>query len=122
MDISQNSFVKFSLVNDHILAYTRANDINVPSVPVLKSLSHLALSCIIQNHVKFKRQDIPRALWHYYNVTGRCIRCHRCILPHYARITHIRGTPSTVTLIKGYHTSDLKWQMFECNKKCEYVH
>jgi hypothetical protein len=80
----------------------------------LTSLSHLALYNLMDNCVPFKRQDIPRTLWIYFNLMGCCISCKRRILPDYCKIGF---SPTILRLIENqnYH---IPGQFMICRKNC----
>lgn len=86
--------------------------------PVVKSLSQISFSCLMENRVKFKRQDIPRSLWHYFNVAGRCVHCDEFSLPDYTFVRHIVSFPEAHSLIKNHATEFIQWQSLICRFKC----
>lgn len=120
LDISNNSFMgKDSLLNDHIL-YMQSHNEPISSAPVVKKLSHLSFYSLLDNCIKFKRQDIPRSLWHYFNIVARCVHCHKFVLPDCNRIliNHSIGSPSTLNLIKNHTTNNIAWQSVVCRFRC----
>lgn len=123
LDISNNPFVDDdSLKFDHICKYNmQLQDESItrsPNQPVVKSLCQLAFSYLMENHIKFKRQDIPRTMWHYFNVTGRCVHCDVFSLPDYSFVRHIISFPEAHNLIKNHPSAFIQWQSLICRYKC----
>lgn len=83
--------------------------------PVCLKLSYLSFFSIIDNGVKFKRQEIPRELLNSFNVISRCRYCNQWLLPHYSSETFSLGYAKTINLIQN---STLPWQCFVCRYKC----
>lgn len=119
LDISNNMFIQCDMLElDHIHSYKQSHNIKVVERPIVKKLSHLAFCSLVENRVKFKRQDIPRTLWYYFNVIGRCSQCHKFTLPDYSVLKHTVGFPITCNLIRNNSTNNLSWQSLECSNKC----
>lgn len=121
MDISNNLFeLPKCLLFNHLLKYlsvfeklkTMDDDLTV------KPLSNLSFYSLINNRVLFKRQDIPRTLWLYFDVVGRCILCHTCLLPDYSQVNHTHSLPSAVNLTKDFRTTKIPWQSLLCRVSC----
>lgn len=126
LDMSNNNFLGIlddhDNVPNHILTYrtlvkkpdsllknTRNTLLQKPSVSELSGLSFIALR---ENRVKFKRRDIPRTLWHLYDVTGRCIHCTKFALPDYCYVSYCFSAPSAINLVTNHRTC--MWQSLTC--------
>lgn len=123
LDISNNQLMQFdSLDFDHILAYQQSinkeYNSETPQKEFVKSLSHLAFASIVENAIKFKRQEIPRTLWPYFDVVGRCINCNHFVSPEYCTVQHTIGAPSAINLIKNHYSSGITWQSMICRFRC----
>ncbi|XP_060856421.1 leucine-rich repeat-containing protein 69-like [Metopolophium dirhodum] len=124
VDISNNSFqLPKSLMFDHITEYLQIfgkvvkGDLDLD----IKPLNHLAFYNMLENWIPFKRQDIPRTLWTYFEVVGRCMLCNKWILPDYSRITHTFALPSAISTIKDHTINGIPWQSLICRNSydCE---
>jgi len=87
----------------------------------VEPLNHLAFYSMLDNWLPFKRQDIPRNLWTYFEVVGRCMLCNKWILPDYSRITHTFALPSAISTIKDHTINGIPWQSLLCRNyfECE---
>uniref|UniRef100_A0A2S2NTU5 Protein lap1 n=1 Tax=Schizaphis graminum TaxID=13262 RepID=A0A2S2NTU5_SCHGA len=118
VDLSNNLFhglIKSS--DDHLLRYLAVSSaVKKDDVEnAVTSLSHLALYNLMDNCVPFKRQDIPRTLWIYFNLMGRCNVCTRWILPDYCKISYTHSLPLAVHLIKDQRLFSIPWQSMSCS-------
>lgn len=120
LDISNNPFAEFnSLILDHIYPYISLCGRNeVKHQNTVKPLSHLSFNYIMQHQVKFKRQEIPRSIWYYFDVVGRCDLCEKFILPGYSVVRHSSNFPAAHCLIKNHESPYVQWQSFVCRFKC----
>jgi len=85
----------------------------------VKPLSHLSLSSLIDNCVPFKRQDIPRTLWLFFDVVGRCLLCKKCILPDYSHIGYYHSIPRAIILIRNNVPHSIPNQFLVCHISCQ---
>lgn len=126
VDISHNSFrLPTSLHFDHLTSYLKLHETTVrhgldPDL-VIKPLNHLAFFNILDSWITFKRQDIPRTLWIYFDLCGRCVLCNKWILPEYARITHTPALPRAFRIIKDYRTDEIPMQSLLCRNPHDCV-
>jgi len=124
VDISNNSFqLPRSLQFDHINKYLEIFETAVRDDFELdcKKLKHLAFYNMLNNSISFKRQDVPRTLWLFYEVVGRCMLCKKWILPDYSRITHTHALPSAAKTTKDCSINGIPWQSLLCRNSydCE---
>lgn len=122
MDISNNPFELPKPVQfDHIAKYIEKFGMEIQQPLDIKPLSHLALHSVMDNRLPFKRQDIPRSLWTYFEVVGACMLCHKWILPNSCQIAHIFGLPSAEKIIRDYKINSIPWQSLLCQNEnfCE---
>uniref|UniRef100_A0A2S2PAV2 Leucine-rich repeat protein 1 n=1 Tax=Schizaphis graminum TaxID=13262 RepID=A0A2S2PAV2_SCHGA len=124
VDLSNNLFLlpRIQPYDDHLLRYLAVSGIVKQDgcENAVKLLYHLALYNLMDNSVPFKRQDIPRTLWIYFNLAGRCYVCDKWILPHYSQISYIHSLPTTVNLIQDQGLYRIPWQSMSCSvpKNC----
>jgi len=85
----------------------------------IKPLNHLAFHNMMNNSISFKRQDIPRTLWLYYEVVGLCMLCKKWILPDYSQITHTHALPSAIKITKDCTMNGIPWQSLICRDSYE---
>jgi len=118
LDISDNMLADSDTLQfDHINAYKKDNQLETKKNTVHK-LINLSFCSLVENSIKFKRQDIPRTLWYYYNFVVRCVHCNKFMLPDYCNVQHTIGFPSTLILIKNHAPSNIRWQSVVCYPKC----
>lgn len=86
--------------------------------PDVKNLIHLSFASVVQNCIKIKRQEIPRNLWPYFDVVGRCTDCDQYILPQYSKVHLTCAAPSSVSLIKTHVSNSILWLTVFCYCKC----
>lgn len=82
---------------------------------VIQSLSELSLYSLVSNNIKFKRQDLPHTLWHYFDEFCRCDLCHKCVIPNNCIERY------SYTYAKSYNFNKnikITWQYFECRVRC----
>lgn len=120
VDLSNNLFnLPRTQPYDHLLQYLAAFETNKIFAEdfefIVKPLSHLALYNLMDNCVPFKRQDIPRTLWMYFNLVGRCIVCMRWILPYYSKVNYTHSLPVAIHLVKDQRIISIPWQSMSCN-------
>lgn len=120
VDLSNNLFnLPRTQSYDHLLQYLAAFETNKILAEdfefIVKPLSHLALYNLMDNCVPFKRQDIPRTLWMYFNLVGRCIVCMRWILPYYSKVNYTHSLPVAIHLIKDQRIISIPWQSMSCS-------
>lgn len=107
---------------DHINNYMKLQnecDKLALDAPCVQKLCHFSFYTLVQNNIKFKRQDIPRTLWPYFNVFGRCAQCRCCMLPEYVVVQHHHAMPKTLSLIRDHNLIRVPWQSLVCRFKCE---
>lgn len=126
LDMSNNNFLGMlddhNNIPDHIHAYrtlinksvgtlknTRNSLYQKPPVTELSGLSFISLR---ENRVKFKRQDIPRTLWHLYDVTARCVHCTKFALPDYCYVSYCFSAPAAINFVTHHRTC--MWQSVTC--------
>jgi len=122
IDLSNNSFqIPRSIQLDHIARYLeKSNTLMLNDYELhVKPLVHLAFNKLLDSWIPFKRQDIPRSLWLYFEVVGCCMLCCRWILPDYCRLTHTYALPTAISLIKDHSLHGIPWQSFICRKSDE---
>lgn len=123
LDISNNLFLKEDLQSDdHIHNYMKLQnefDKLASDEPCVTNLSHLSFYILVQNSIKFKRQDIPRTLWPYFNVVGRCAQCCRFVLPDYVLVQHTDALPRSLNLVRNQNTISIPWQSLTCRSNCK---
>ncbi|XP_025208257.1 plant intracellular Ras-group-related LRR protein 5-like [Melanaphis sacchari] len=116
IDISDNLFNSSRTQSyDHLLQYLSVSEIKIEDFDHVKPLSHLALFSLMDNCVPFKRQDIPRSLWIYFRLMGRCVFCMRWILPEYSQISFSHFSPRATELIQEQGTTNIPWQSMLCS-------
>ncbi|XP_025198198.1 uncharacterized protein LOC112596654 [Melanaphis sacchari] len=116
IDISDNLFnTPRTQPYDHLLQYLSVFEIEIEDFDHVKPLSHFALFSLMDNCVPFKRQDLPRTLWIYFNLLGRCVFCMRWILPDYSQISLTHFLPRAIELIKDQGTTSIPWQSMLCS-------
>lgn len=121
LNISNNKFVREDVIEfDHICMYLKLLDEpkKKNNENRVSKLSHAAFNCILKNCIKFKRQDIPRTLWHYFNVVGVCGICERFILPQHSMVYHTRAAPDIVNIVRNHVDSSIPWQTSACLVQC----
>lgn len=123
LDISNNNFVRNDVLKfDHIYVYLKL--LNQPNerINILEKnankLCHQAFFSLIKNCVKFKRQDIPRTLWHYFNVVGHCAICNKYVLPDCSVVNHYNSAPFAVNIVRNHSDSNIPWQRLTCRISC----
>lgn len=99
---------------DHIMKYSLHNEKIRNDDKIAQKLSALSFCSLIQNQIKFKRQDIPYTLWSLYDLAARCVTCCKYVLPEYCTISHVVGGHNAVTLIKDNSVKNLFWQSVRC--------
>ncbi|XP_026815921.1 uncharacterized protein LOC113555647 [Rhopalosiphum maidis] len=117
VDISNNPFqLPEYHVFEHLVKYVDVfTSLKRPDDDlIVKPLSHLSFYSLINNCVPFKRQDIPRTLWLYFDVVGRCMLCKRLLLPDYCEIRHRFGLPTAISLTKDQRTTRISRQYLLC--------
>ncbi|KAL4104465.1 hypothetical protein QTP88_019763 [Uroleucon formosanum] len=122
VDISNNPFeLPRPLKFDHITKYIEIFGNKIKHPLDITSLRHLALNNLLNYWLPFKRQDIPRSLWIYFEVVGRCMLCHKWILPNNFRIAHTFALPSAENTIKDHKINNIPWQSLLCQNanECE---
>jgi len=74
-------------------------------------LSDLAVLSLINNCIKFKRQEIPRPLWNSYDFVCRCKLCKKLFVfdEKYQKFTF--SIPKTIQMVR---IESIHWQFFEC--------
>lgn len=82
---------------------------------VIQSLSCLSFYSLINNGIKFKRQDIPYTLWHYFNEFCRCQLCHKCVMPDNCIERYCYAYAKSYNFNKNIK---ITWQYFECRVRC----
>ncbi|VVC43715.1 Leucine-rich repeat,Leucine-rich repeat domain, L domain-like,Leucine-rich repeat, typical subtype [Cinara cedri] len=125
LNISSNKFMQHdSLLYDHIHSFVHSinrcicSEIQTPENPAVKMLSHLSFCSLLKNNVKFKRQDLPRSLWKYFDLAGRCINCDQFMLPYNIIINHTVAYPTASNLIRNQDSGSIPWQTMACRFKC----
>ncbi|XP_026818413.1 leucine-rich repeat-containing protein 69-like [Rhopalosiphum maidis] len=118
MNISSNLIRgRVNQYNDHLFRYLAVSSTvkkdNVENT--VTSLSHLALYNLMDNCIPFKRQDIPRTLWIYFNLMGRCKVCNKWILPDYCKISYKHSLPRAMRLIKDQDLHNIVLQLMSCS-------
>ncbi|XP_026821244.1 leucine-rich repeat protein soc-2 homolog [Rhopalosiphum maidis] len=79
---------KKSYIRRYLDVLNKENNEDYSKITV-QPLTNLSLYNFMDNfNIPFKRQDIPRTLWVYLNLVGRCIVCNRWILPDYSKIKY----------------------------------
>lgn len=125
LNISSNVFMEHdSLLYDHIHSFVHSihkcvcSETQKPEEPSVKTLTHLSFCSLLSNNIKFRRQDIPRSLWKYFVLTGRCMNCNKFMLPYNIIINHTEGVPSSLQLIRNQPSDCIPWQTITCRFKC----
>ncbi|XP_060862424.1 leucine-rich repeat-containing protein 40-like [Metopolophium dirhodum] len=74
-------------------------------------LSDLSVLSLINNCIKFKRQEIPRPLWNSYDFVCRCRLCKKLFVfdEKYQKFTF--SIPKTEQMVR---IESIHWQFFEC--------
>lgn len=125
LNISNNIFLEHdSLLYDHIHSFVHSiqkcacSETQAPEESSVKTLNHLSFCSLLKNNVKFNRQDIPRSLWKYFDMAGRCLNCNQFMLPYNIIINHTLGTPTSIHLIRNEPNNSIPWQTMTCRFKC----
>lgn len=84
--------------------------------PVSINLFYLSLFSIIDNCIKFRRQNLCHSIYHYFNIVYRCPDCNHLMIPDFSTEFYEFGYASTINLIQSIV---IPWQSFQCNySKC----
>jgi len=122
LDISDNAFItaRADLYKcDHIHTYMESRDwkLSLLDNPTVQNLTYLSFYSLFKSRIKYRRQDIPRTLWHFYDVIVRCAYCHEWTLPIKAVVIHNLVTPSAMNLINSRISCNIMLQSAVCQCK-----
>lgn len=86
---------------------------------VCPNLSSLCLYSLVDNLVKFKRNNLPHSLYntleYLLNVISRCRFCYKWTLPMFSvQCFH----KSWLKINQRFQYYPIPWQSFECSYKC----
>jgi len=126
LDISNNKFltaVNFVRECDHIYTYVGSaySQCSLAKLNV-QSLRNLSFCSLFLNGVKYKRQEIPRTLWHFYDLLFRCGHCRKLMLPTKVFLIHSLAVPlAMVSLVKSHNSDRIMYQAVVCHCKMPYT-
>jgi len=105
LNISNNRFANLKLNHEEQREYVKSS-IDLP--PKLLDFSILSL---INNCVKFTRQEIPRSIWDEYDFVTRCIACKKLFIFNTKNQIFIYAPPKTEQMMQ---VEKIHWQYFAC--------
>lgn len=121
LNISGNKFsIPLSEVRqyDHIGLYMRSHGYEEtdPYKPIVNELTYLTLTRLVECNIRFKRQHIPRTLWHLFDLLARCVHCKKYSLPYNVKIMYDFAILATQCLIYSDNNARLLYQGILCKK------
>lgn len=114
----RGGFKKIDNIHNYKLHQQNQSNLDFDIARSAQKLSSLSFCSLMQNKIKFKRQDIPRTLWDLYQVVARCVLCHKFITPEYCILVYTIEKPIAYNFINSQSVSRLSWQSIKCSRYC----